>query len=175
MFHAGDEFGRTQGGNNNAYCQDNEISWVDWSLAEKNKNLLRFFKKLIAFRKNQKSLQRLQFSVKEINGQPEMSWHGTEIDKPDWSKESKTLGLFLAGQNNQENDIYIMINGDLKSHTFELPIAPKGKKWRLFLNTFNTAPDDIIDENPTEAVKPQKSFLVADRSVAIFITIKEND
>jgi hypothetical protein len=68
-----------------------------------------------------------------------------------------------------------MINGDLKSHLFELPIAPKGKKWILFLNTFNTEPDDSVDENPSEAFKPQKSFLVVDRSVAVFITKNEND
>ncbi len=169
MFHSGDEFGRTQGGNNNAYCQDNKISWLDWSLAKKNKGLLRFFKLLIAFRKNHSSLRRSQFSVKTIKGIPEMSWHGTKINSADWSKKSKTLGLFLAGQHKKEKDIYIMINGDFKKHLFELPKAPKQKKWHLFLNTFNDAPKDIFDNKKFELLADQRYYPLENRSIAVFI------
>ena len=168
MFHAGDEFGRTQGGNNNAYCQDNDISWLDWSLTKKNTDLLRFFKLLIAFRKKHSSLRRSQFKVKTINGIPEISWHGTRINKADWSKKSKTLGLFLAGQNETENDIYIIINGSLKGHEFELPETGNGKKWGLFLNTFKDAPNDIFEDEKIEFLANQKNYLLENRSLAVF-------
>ncbi len=170
MFNAGDEFGRTQGGNNNAYCQDNKISWIDWSLAKKNAGLLRFFKLLIAFRKSHSSLQRSQFKVKTVKGIPEMSWHGIEINKADWSKKAKTLGLFLAGHSKKENDIYIMINGSLKSHRFELPKHAKGKKWGLFLNTFNESPNDIFENEKIEILTDQKHYIVENRSVVVLCT-----
>src|SRR5260370_5502252 len=72
----GDEFGRTQNGNNNAYCQDNETSWVDWSLAEKNAGLLRFTRLMIALRKRHFALSREQF----VN---RVTWHGTKVGDPD--------------------------------------------------------------------------------------------
>jgi isoamylase len=169
MFHAGDEFGRTQGGNNNAYCQDNKISWLDWSFAKKNAGLLRFFKLLIAFRKKHSSLKRSQFKVKTKNGIPEMSWHGTKINKADWSKNAQTLSLFLAAQNKKENDIYIMINGSAKSQQFELPKTSKGKKWGLFLNTFNESPHDILDPESIEPLAFQKHYPLEQRSIAVFV------
>src|SRR5262249_27430887 len=82
----GAEFGRTQQGNNNAYCQDNEISWVDWGLAQKNAGLLRFTRLMIALRKRHFALSREQF----IN---RVSWHGTRVGDPDWSGLSRTLAF----------------------------------------------------------------------------------
>src|SRR5206468_7668246 len=80
----GDEFGRTQQGNNNAYCQDNEISWVDWGLAQKNAGLLRFTSLMIALRKKYFALTREQF----VN---RMSWHGIKVGDPDWTGQTRTL------------------------------------------------------------------------------------
>src|SRR5262249_2094717 len=86
----GDELGRTQQGNNNAYCQDNEISWVDWGLAQKNAGLLRFTRLLIALRKRYFALSREQF----VN---RVSWHGVKVGDPDWTGQQRVLALQLHG------------------------------------------------------------------------------
>jgi len=174
MFFAGDEFGRTQGGNNNAYCQDNEIGWVDWSLLEKNKELLSFFKKLIAFRKGHPNLRRTQFKVETINGIPEMSWHSTKLAQPDWTKESKTLGLYLAENNkqgHQDCDIYVMINGDKKTRNFELPHLTHNKKWALVFDTFLPTALNAKDQTP-QILNNQNKYSMTNNSIAVFVSRK---
>ena len=95
MILAGDEIGRTQQGNNNAYCQDNDISWVDWRMAESNAGLLRFFQHMIAFRKRCPLLRRDSF---ELHGEGgfHITWHGVKRMQPDWGHESRTLAMQLT-------------------------------------------------------------------------------
>lgn len=133
MFAAGDEFGRTQGGNNNAYCQDNAISWLDWSLLDTNKEIFAFFQKMITLRKRYPVLKRTEFKVKTINGQPELSWHGTEINQPDWSEQSRTLALYLRDKAN--TNLYIIINGEKEAHAFTLPQLPASRTWIKLIDT----------------------------------------
>ncbi len=172
MICAGDEFGRTQKGNNNAYCQDNIISWVDWALAEKNKDFLRFFRLLIAFRKEHKNLRRTSFHVATKNGLLEMSWHGTQINRPLWDEKAHTLGLFLLGDPKGESypDIYIIFNGSKEEQVFELPLLPSGKKWKRVMDTYLESPDDFADAGKEKALKDQDDYLLKDRSVALFIS-----
>jgi glycogen operon protein len=161
MFFAGDEFGRTQGGNNNAYCQDNAISWIDWRLLDRNKELYNFFKNLIAFRKTHSSLRRTRFKVEEKNGIPEMSWHGVKAYAPDWSNKSKRLGLMLLG-NDGEEDIYIMINSAKKKHLFELPKPLPGKRWLLLFDTY----ENIWEKR----YFTDKKYTLHERSIAVFVS-----
>src|SRR6185436_12190217 len=86
LISQGDEFARTQRGNNNAYCQDNEISWVDWSLAIKNSGLLRFARLMIALRKQHFALTREQFCNR-------VNWHGMKVGDPDWAGSTRTLAF----------------------------------------------------------------------------------
>lgn len=98
MFVAGDEFGRRQRGNNNAYCQDNEISWVDWQLAEQNSGLFRFFRLLISLRKENIVFGREDFfSEPDRSGTPEILWQSHQPGKQDWSDDCKSLAFLLKG------------------------------------------------------------------------------
>ena len=93
MFVAGDEIRRSQKGNNNAYCQDNEISWFDWTLVDKNSELLRFCSRMIRFRKMHAAVRRDQFFNASVNerGLKDVSWHGTKLNSPGWDDPGRAL------------------------------------------------------------------------------------
>jgi glycogen operon protein len=138
MLLMGDEVGRSQQGNNNAYCQDNEISWLDWGLLEANPDLFAFFKHCLAFRKAHPVL-RSRDSVRGPCGDP-VSWHGVRAWQPDWSGWSRTLALLISGGPYRDRPgtaapIYAALNMHWESHTFELPAPPDGVRWHLFANT----------------------------------------
>jgi len=101
MLLAGDEFLRTQNGNNNAWCQDNETSWVDWSLADKNADFLRFVHEMIVLRKRHPALRRHAFfrgAGPRNNLAPDIIWHGVEPNKPDFSPQSKSIAFAINGR-----------------------------------------------------------------------------
>src|SRR3990172_6409566 len=125
MLMAGDEFGRTQQGNNNAYCQDNKISWVDWTLAEKNKPLLRFFQLFIHYRRLHPVFRRGHFFVDEETVESQLkdiTWYGLNLDKHKWEKDAKCLSVLLNGMaitgKQKDDDFFLMINGDQHSHDY---------------------------------------------------------
>lgn len=140
MLLAGDEFGRTQNGNNNAYCQDNEISWVNWDLLNRNRNLFRFTKELIALRNRHRVLRSRQF------GEPRVHWHGTKIGQPDWAFHSHSLALTIEALSPQDYEIYIAINAYWEPLEFQVPSAMKQKPWRIVINTAENTPQDIVAE-----------------------------
>ncbi len=142
MLLAGDEFGRSQGGNNNAYCQDNEISWLNWELAERNGGLLRFFRLLIRLRKRHKVFQRQDFF--DPHGQ-EVIWQGLKRGKEDWSADARVLCFMLTGKEG-ENDFFVALNGDHNSHLVELPLSVNGEGWRLIVDTAAISPNDIVED-----------------------------
>ncbi|MCP4715736.1 MAG: glycogen debranching enzyme, partial [Deltaproteobacteria bacterium] len=145
MILSGDEMGRTQRGNNNAYCQDNDISWNDWVLLEQNRNLFRFYKLLIRFRKNHAVLRRRSFDVQEGDRPSAVSWHGFRCGQPDWSDESRSLGMLLRGIGGG-SDIFVVANADWQAHRFEIPQARDGQRWCRFIDTALDAPRDICEE-----------------------------
>ena len=182
MIVAGDEFRRTQGGNNNAYCQDNEISWLDWNLVSENKELIRFCRCLIEFRRHQPAVRRQQFLSgvpNQNDGWSDVSWYspcGTAID---WHKDEQAIMCLLSAPDASEDpagagrDILMMINAGGSGSKFMLPTIAKTREWRLFADTSMPAPNDIfprLDEGPllcsscTHAV-PYKALavFVADR------------
>ncbi len=170
MIMAGDEFGRTQKGNNNAYCQDNEISWVDWTLLEKNRGLFRFFRLLIQHTKNY-SLSKCHDYVFDDsnNADSEVHFHGVKAGKPDWSDSSRTLGLQvrstrkdLQSDRQDEVDIYIFSNAHWEEHQVELPTLKNGAKWYLFVDTDKESPNDILEIS--QLLEDQKYYSVAERS-----------
>jgi glycogen operon protein len=144
MFVAGDEIGRTQHGNNNAYCQDSELSWFDWDLAERNSDLFRFFKQMIALRRRHASLRRSSFLRGQPNrrGQVDIAWHGLELDQPDWDSGSRLLAFTLAGEDPLEPDLHVMMNMDSANHDFAVP---DNVRWGVFSDTSKEPPDDIAD------------------------------
>ena len=146
MFAAGDEVCRTQNGNNNAYCQDNEISWFNWDALQTHKAMLRFWQHLIAFRKRHPRLYRNRFFDGEVNkrGLADISWHGCKLGKPGWHDP---MGLALAmtlGAREEREDLHIMFNMYEKALNFELPKV-QGKKWHNAINTSLPSPHDIAE------------------------------
>lgn len=158
MFTAGDEFGRSQQGNNNAYCQDNEISWLDWRLAEKNRSLLRFFRLLISLRKKHRVFRRCDF----FRGQhsfEEIRWQSTKPGRQDWSPDCHALGFFLDGravEGKRNNDFFVMLNGGDAKAVFTLPEAAPGRSWRMIVDTASESPDDIGGDDQAEVVREKQ-------------------
>lgn len=171
MILYGDEIKRTQNGNNNAYCQDNSTSWFSWKRAEEQDGMLRYFSKIINFRKNHKSLCSKRFFSGKINkkGLPDISWHGTKLSAPGWDNGecrvlSFTLGGFDGGQ-----DIHVMINMDDKDLDFELPVVP-GKRWFKAIDTSEDSPRDICDTEKEVWLLEQDKFLARSKSIIVLIT-----
>ncbi len=158
MFCAGDEFMRTQGGNNNPYNQDNETSWVDWDLLQKNQSMYRFFKKMIAFRKAHPSLGRSRFWRDDVR------WYGTD-GPPDLSLQSHALAFHLHGASESDQDIYVMINAYWHDLTFTLQEGDPDD-WKRVVDTSLPSPDDFSDPlTPISSL----SYLVKARSVVAFL------
>jgi glycogen operon protein len=146
MILAGDEMRRTQRGNNNAYCQNNELSWHDWRAVEQHADLLRFWKLMIDFRKRHPAVHRCRFFDGKINerGLPDVSWHGCELLHPGWDDpNARALAFTLAGCS-EEADIHAILNMDWEALDFEIP-ALKGRQWYLAVNTAEPSPGDIAE------------------------------
>jgi glycogen operon protein len=153
MIVMGDECRRTQRGNNNAYCQDNDISWLDWNLIKTNRELVRFCRTLVKFRRSQPTLRRRKFLTGKPNGhdpRPDVSWYDGNGQPVDWHSGAMTLTCLLTrppadeDPHGQARDILVMMNANGSPHEFVFPEAAKlSKHWRLFINTAAKAPNDI--------------------------------
>ena len=162
MLLAGDEFGQTQRGNNNAYCQDNATTWLNWNLLEKNRELFHFVQKLIAFRKSHILYQRQEvltgMDTKGV-GAPAVSAHGIEPWEADFSYYSRDLGILFYGMYYEGNSVYMMFNLHWESHTFFFPVVEKDKAWKCIFDTECTE---------REGKTVQKKYKMAPRSIAVF-------
>ena len=145
MLTAGDEFGRTQAGNNNAYCQDNEISWIDWALLEANRELFEFTRQLIALRKKHPAL----CSGKFYTGKGDVEWIGEEGLAIDWQHD-RALGMHIKGK----DQLLILINNESVDLSFDLP----GGNWKLLLST---------DPLAKSSASGDAAFLVPAHSVCV--------
>ncbi len=178
MILFGDEIGRTQGGNNNCYCQDNELSWFDWSLSDKFSELRTFFKRMIAFRHVHPALRNSShFKNTDYmgSGYPDISWHGQKAWHADFGPESRTLAFMLCGKHakqgkSHDNDIYVAMNMHWEMHGFELPGLPHGREWYIFVNTDVLPPFDICDPGQEIKLDNQHEILAGARSVIILIS-----
>lgn len=149
MFLAGDEFGNTQFGNNNAYCQDNEISWLDWSLLEKNRELFEFFRFLIAFRKSHPAVTREL--PKARCGFPPVSCHTQSAWDGNITRDTKAFGVLYAGydEEREEDDlVFLAVNPWWEEASVGLPTLPGGERWRLAVSTGVGETGEIYPERP---------------------------
>jgi len=175
MILSGDEMGNTQWGNNNAYCQDNEISWVDWSLLEANQEIFEFFRKMIAFRRAHPVLRsRTHFQNRDYvgSGYADITWHGTKAWNADWSPTSRCLAFMLCGRHAKggkvdDNTVYVAMNMHWQMHGFELPKLPKSMDWHVAANTDAAPPYDIWEPGEEKRLDNQSEFLVGPRSVVV--------
>lgn len=172
MLTAGDEFCRSQQGNNNAYCQDNEISWLDWRLVDKNKEMVRFFRKLIKFRKYHPVFRREDFfTAADKSITKEIIWQSTNLEQEDWSANCKTLAFYLSGNGNSQepdDDFFIMLNGHKEPKLFALPEPRLGLPWAKIIDTNETAPYDIVSED-NAPIFAKKKVLVAGMGAVVLI------
>jgi glycogen operon protein len=167
MILAGDEVGRSQSGNNNAYCQDNPLGWIDWRLEEQNADLLRFFRRLVLFRKAHPALRRRFFFEDEL-GPPPVAWHGVRRGQPDWGFESRTLAMHLLG-GRSDDDVYLAANAHWEPHAFELPVLGEGRSWRRFVDTSLEPPADVAEPGAEPPVGAPGAYRVAPRSVVVLV------
>jgi glycogen operon protein len=157
MFAAGDEFMRTQHGNNNPYNQDNDTSWIDWALLEKNGDVFRFFQYMIAFRKAHPSLCRSRFWRDDV------FWYGAG-NQVDQSPQSHQLAFYLRGESQHDTDLYVMINAAPQDMTFR--IQHGACRWRRVVDTSLASPDDIVEPG-NEVSLTTLEYLVKGRSVVV--------
>ncbi len=167
MILAGDEMGRTQQGNNNPYCQDNEISWLNWRLLRQNRDLFRFFKELIAFRKRHAILRRRTYQ--DPDEVPDFIWHGVKPCQADWGWHSRFLGLQLVG-GKTENDLLILANSYEGRLTVELAPPSHHKQWYRFVDTSLSPPQDIRADGKFARLAKPLSYNAAPHSVVVLVS-----
>jgi isoamylase len=170
MILGGDEFRRTQRGNNNPYCQDNEISWVDWTLAQVNVGLLRFWKGMIRFRKSHQALRLPNFFTGKVTdrGLQDVSWHSLALNSPAWNDpNARAFAMTVAGIDG-DSDLHVMLNMDWNPHEFEIPLVA-GRKWFKAIDTARNSPDDIADPGKELAID-SATCPVEGRSIAVLIS-----
>jgi glycogen operon protein len=167
MLLMGDEVRRTQQGNNNAYCQDNEISWFDWKLVEKHADIRHFVQRLIRFRLNLDVYQEDHgLSLIQLLQQAQIQWHGVKLNQPDWGDALRSLAFSVRGRREL---FHVILNAYWEALEFELSLAPNGQEpyWRRVLDTYREPPEDICgwDEAP---IVSEATYLVQPRSVVAF-------
>lgn len=160
MFRMGDEFMNSQRGNSNPYNQDNDTSWLDWSLAETHQDMVRFVSKLIAFRKAHPSICRSRF------WRDDLKWYGTS-HLVDLSPQSKRLAFSLRGEAEDDDDLYVMINAAAEAAAFGIQEGNPGD-WKRIIDTSLPTPADILES--TDAVAVDDAFYgVAGQSVVVLV------
>jgi len=158
MIVAGDEFLNTQRGNNNPYNQDNEITWLDWARLEQNRDVFRFFKQMIAFRKAHPSIGRPTFWREDV------TWFGTN-GPVDLGHESRCLAYHLRGVSIGDDDLYVMINGHWEDKTITVQVG-RPSEWRRVVDTARPSPEDIVEPG-SEPKLESANCLVRARSVVV--------
>ncbi len=172
MFSAGDEFRRTQMGNNNAYCQDNEISWVNWNFEKKNQELFNFTRKAIQLRKSHPVFRRKKFFS---GSKAEIEWYDVDGKNPDWSNMKRFLGFKLVGSSvsdengEPDNDFYIAGNTDIYDVTMTLPTLPKGKRWFYVADTSVSGEEGFAEPDNETLLQEQQRYVLPAASFVILI------
>jgi glycogen operon protein len=159
MLLGGDELRRTQSGNNNAYCQDNEISWYDWSCLERHRDIHRFTRHMIALRRAHPILSREQFYTSE-----DISWFGPSRGPPSWSDPRARAVACLIHDGSSEA-LFLMFNASDTLTTFHVPVAPDRGRWRLVVDTsrdvpVTSAPEAFLDSLQPYALEPHSSAVL---------------
>lgn len=176
MIVMGDEVRRTQYGNNNAYCQDNETSWFDWTLVEKHAGIYRFTS-LLTERRVLRTMEheRRRLSLNQVLQQANKSWHGVRLDQPDWGDHSHSIA-FTARLRSENLQVHFIFNAYWEPLVFELPHGGEGGEitWRRWIDTSLDPPNDIVTWR-TAPMIPGHSYLAEGRSVVVLFSTPGND
>jgi len=178
MIVSGDECRRTQRGNNNAYCQDNDISWFDWRLVSKNSELLRFVQSLIRFRREQPTVRRTRFLHGEANDQgglPEIAWFSPVGTAVDWHSDDLAIVCLFRAPDAEEDpagvarDVLILANPTPIPREFMLSPAITAMSWRLFADTAAKAPHDVFPKHNGPLLAKSPKLQLPDRSLRCYV------
>ena len=177
LIFMGDEFGNSQKGNNNPYCQDNAIAWLDWGAMKKNEELFTFWKQLVNFRREHPILhpaRELRLMDNLACGYPDLSYHGQNAWRPQTESYFRHIGVLLCGryaETDEEDDelLYLAMNMHWESHDLALPRPPKGKCWKL---AFSTDTKEEGQEKGAEAESDgQLLCRIPPRSISIYVSV----
>jgi isoamylase len=177
MMLGGDEFGRSQHGNNNAYCQDNEISWLDWTQATRHNDLLEFFRKAIAFTRRFPVLQRRQFRLgkdRDADNVPDLTWFGADQDAPPWNDPAaRTLCYQLDssedGAKLAVSRLFIILNSRSKPQWCRLPPLDNSERWHRAIDTSLPSGADFADAGKEIRVDPGDHYIANPRSTVVLL------
>ena len=177
MLVSGDECRRTQGGNNNAYCQDNETSWFDWSLLEEHAGLLRFARELIHFRRNQPTVRRRRYMTGEqIMDRliADVTWFAPSADTVDWHSTNLPMSCLLGAPHFSKDpdgsgrDLFILLNPEMQDVEFTIPQIAWRRQWNLFIDTAASGQDDLYPQADGPALN-DSSLRVKAKSSLVYV------
>lgn len=161
MIQMGDEYGHTKGGNNNSWCQDNEMNWFDWTKLKQSGDFLDFVKALIRFRK-----EHVVFQKKEFFEEQDVKWHGLKPFQPEWDNENSLIALTIHSHDQEEPLIYVAFNASFLEQTYEIPPLSEGKTWNRFVDTGVVLSQGLVAETPFKieenkvAIGPYSSIIL---------------
>ncbi|PSN17128.1 glycogen debranching enzyme, partial [filamentous cyanobacterium CCP5] len=169
MLLMGDEVRRSQQGNNNAYCQDNPLSWFDWDAVEDHRALLRFIQTLIHIIQSHEAfkVEHLLTVTDSWSRQPHIVWHGVQLGSPDWGGNSHTLAFTLRHPEAKEQ-FHVMLNAYWEALEFELPDLEPGLRWHQLVDTAAVVPHDVFTPE-TAPVWQQTTYPVIARASAVLV------
>jgi len=170
MFNAGDEVLRTQRGNNNVWCQDNELGWFDWTLTQTNAGMLQFTREMIAFRIRHSCLMHDRYLTglpREGHWFPDISWHGRRLNHPDWDDpQAQVLCFTLGSLESWEEDVHVFLNMGAEHLHITLPPIPEGH-WYRAVDTALEMPASVLRPELQSPMK-QQEYRVAEHSIVVF-------
>ncbi|HZK19778.1 MAG TPA: glycogen debranching protein GlgX [Treponemataceae bacterium] len=179
MILAGDEFRRSQGGNNNAYCQDNKTSWINWKNRDTYSDIFRFTQKAISFRLRHPAFRRPEFFCGQdlfYNSLPDIAWFDQNGRIPDWQNLNQFLACYINGihaeklNDMDDNDFYLMFNTSQHDIRVTLPKPLKGKKWFRVVDTSLPCPHDFLLAGEEKMVQPQTTYFLPARSSGVLLS-----
>ncbi|MBI2895467.1 MAG: glycogen debranching protein GlgX [Deltaproteobacteria bacterium] len=180
MILGGDEVLRTQHGNNNGYCQDNELGWFDWTLVDRNRDIVEFVKKAIALTRRYPILQRRKFfSGKDLDGDDvaDMTWYGPDLAPPDWGNpDLRTLAYRLDGGEEESSagkyHLFLILNADPLLRSVRVPAPPDPMRWRRIVDTSLPPGEDFLDPGDEILLDPAEHYLANPRSTVVLLARK---
>ena len=178
MLLAGDEFGNSQSGNNNPYCQDNEITWLNWNQQKSNAEFYRFVKASIAFRKAHPVFHQVEplLGMDSLGcGQPDISCHGMKAWQPDFSDSCHQLSIMYCGEyghkkdGTRDEDFLLIYNMHWEPHSFALPKLPKGRRWHLVVDTGRKESENFRENGNEPMLEEQMTYEAEPRSIVVLM------
>ncbi len=181
MLVSGDEIRRTQKGNNNAYCQDNDISWFDWNLVEKNADLLRFVQTLTKFRREQPTVRRKSYLTGQpVDGRkiPDVSWYSPQGTPLDWGQHDLAMISYIAAPSRADDiegagrDLLMFFNSTGQTRSYKMPEVGRGMRWKLFIDTAAVPPQDIYPKANGPLSPADRVIEMPHHSLKLFVSQK---